>query len=344
MIVMTRTLPGLLALLFTAPWGFAQDGVIVTADNRSITAKSIRITPKGDGLTLSFQDNGGKEQTLSADEVVELVLGSRRVKPAEEPVPEDIKVVRSTGDIFLGKVGAASGTGIRLKSPVWGERVILFEQLHAVLFPVNLHALPTEPPSQIDADVILRKSGDRGEGTLMGISSGGVTYKSRRLDRNETVALADTAGVWLVEIEAPPKPPGDLYSLVLTRDGSSIQGRIQTLESGVLSIQDLYGQTLKIAAGHVSAIYMKNGRVVYLSDLDPSDRQEDANFIRSTRPLPSDLEYPFRRDRRPRLQSRRDLGGRRGRLLGQLSGTGTPRIPRVGNEADGGEGLGVERT
>jgi hypothetical protein len=55
-----------------------------------------------------------------------------------------------------------------------------------------------------------------------------------------------------------------------------------------------------VASNQVAGIYMKNGRVVYLSDLDPSAVSEDANFIRGAVKLTSDLEFPWQRDRSAR--------------------------------------------
>ena len=68
----------------------------------------------------------------------------------------------------------------------------------------------------------------------------------------------------------------------------------------------------------MSGITLKNGRVVYLSDLAPTAVDEDANFIRGPRKLPSDLDYPFQRDRSAKgtkiilggLEHRKGLGVR----------------------------------
>jgi hypothetical protein len=150
------------------------------------------------------------------------------------------------------------------------------------------------------ADILFTKTGDRSAGTLQSISSSGVVFHSQARDLDVTYALADVAGLWLIETEKPPAEPDRPFAAVLTSDGSSLRGEIQSLAEGVLSFKDLYAQPHKVAANQVAGLYMKNGRVVYLSDIQPSAVSEDANFIRGAARMPSDLEFPWQRDRSAR--------------------------------------------
>jgi len=69
---------------------------------------------------------------------------------------------------------------------------------------------------------------------------------------------------------------------------------------------------------------MKNGRVVYLSDMRPSSVEEDANYIRGPKKLSSDLDFPYQRDRSARggklivggVEHRKGVGVRARSLLG----------------------------
>jgi hypothetical protein len=87
----------------------------------------------------------------------------------------------------------------------------------------------------------------------------------KRLETEVTIPLEKSAGVWMIETEAPPKEPISLHATVLTSDGSSIRGEIQSLKEGALTLKDFYGAVHKIPSNLLSGIYMKNGRVVYLS-------------------------------------------------------------------------------
>jgi hypothetical protein len=203
--------------------------------------------------------------------------------------------------VIYGKVGAKSEEGVQLTSPAFSDPLVKFGQIRAVIFSANRANLPLRLPEKADtADIIFTQTGDRAEGTILSISKAGVVYKSKRLETEITVPIDKMAGVWMIELESPPKEPVSLHATVLTSDGSSIRGEIQSLKEGALTLKDFYGTVHKIPANLLSGIYMKNGRVVYLSDMKPTSVDEDANFIRGAKKMPSDLDFPYQRDRNAR--------------------------------------------
>jgi hypothetical protein len=128
----------------------------------------------------------------------------------------------------------------------------------------------------------------------------------------------------MIETEAVPKEPAGLHATVLTSDGSSVRGEIQSLKDGALALKDTYGTVQKIPANLLSGIYIKNGRVVYLSDMKPTIVDEDANYIRGPKKLSSDLDFPYQKDRSARggkiilggVEHRKGVGVRARSLLG----------------------------
>ncbi|HVE40817.1 MAG TPA: NPCBM/NEW2 domain-containing protein [Planctomycetota bacterium] len=298
---------------------------IVTASNSSVNAREVTLAADGKDLTVTYVDLGGQTGTLKAADVVEITLNGGRSANSVKPVSDDIEVILTTGDVLVGKVGPKSEDGVKLISPAFSDPLIKFGQIRALIFPANRQYLPARLPEKADtADIILTQAGDRAEGTVLSISSAGVVYKSKRLDTEVTVALEKSAGVWMIETDAPPKEPAGLHATVLTADGSSIRGEVQSLKDGVLTLKDLYGTVHKIPANLLSGIYMKNGRVVYLSDMKPSFVEEDANYIRGPKKLSSDLDFPFQRDRSARggklivggVEHRKGVGVRARSLLG----------------------------
>ena len=287
----------LLAALFATT--AAPDGAtLVTAGNSSINARELTLSAEGSDLVVKYVDVGGEAGTLKAADLVEIAFNGGRAASSGRAVPEDVEILLTTGDLLVGKVGAKSDDGVNLVSPVFSNPLIKFGQIRAVLFPMNRAFLPLRLPEKAEtADIILTQSGDRAEGTLLTISDAGVVYKSKRLDKDITVPLEKAAGVWMIETDAPPKEPVGLHATVLTSDGSSVRGEIQSLKDGGLTLKDSFGTVHKIPANLLSGIYMKNGRVVYLSDMKPVYVDEDANFIRGPKKLPSDLDFPFQRDR-----------------------------------------------
>jgi hypothetical protein len=314
-------------LVLAVLWAQAGPGgaTITTAGNSSINAKEVTLAADGKDLVVTAIDLGGQTTTLKAADVVEISLNGGRTAPAGRPASDDVEILLTTGDLLVGKVGAKSDDGIKLISPVFSDPLVKFGQIRAVIFPANRAFLPLRLPEKAEtADIVLTQAGDRAEGTVLSVSNGGVVYKSKRLDTEVTVALEKAAGVWMIETDAPPKEPPGLHATVLTSDGSSVRGEVQGLKEGLLTMKDLYGAVHKIPANLLSGIYMKNGRVVYLSDIKPTLVDEDANFIRGPKRLSSDLDFPYQRDRSARggkiivggVEHRKGVGVRARSLLG----------------------------
>jgi len=314
----------ILAALFCG--GAPPDGAtLVTAGNSSINARELTLSPEGSDLVVKYVDLGGEAGSLKAADLVEIAFNGGRAATTARPAPEDIEIVLTTGDVLVGRVGAKSDDGVNLASPVFSNPLVKFGQIRAVIFPANRAFLPLRLPEKADtADIILTQSGDRAEGTILSVSDAGVTYKSKRLDKEVTVPLDKAAGVWMIETEAAPKEPAGLHATVLTSDGSSVRGEIQSLKDGALALKDTYGTVHKIPSNLLSGIYIKNGRVVYLSDIKPTIVDEDANYIRGPKKLSSDLDFPYQRDRSARggkiilggVEHRKGVGVRARSLLG----------------------------
>ena len=298
---------------------------LVTAGNSSINAREVTLAGDGKELVVTYTDLGGQTGTLKAADVVEITLNGGRTAGGVKPVSDDVEVLLTTGDLLVGKVGPKSEDGIKLISPAFSDPLVKFGQIRAVIFVANRQYLPARLPEKVEtADIILTQAGDRAEGTVLSISQTGVVYKSKRLDTEVTVALEKSAGVWMAETDAPPKEPVGLHATVLTSDGSSIRGEIQSLKDGALILKDLFGTVHKIPANLLSGVYMKNGRVVYLSDIKPTLVDEDANYIRGPKKMSSDLDFPYQRDRSARggklvvggVEHRKGVGVRARSLLG----------------------------
>ncbi|MEO5735003.1 MAG: NPCBM/NEW2 domain-containing protein [Rubrivivax sp.] len=280
----------------------AQDSVtIVSASNAPLQVRELSLEIQGGVLTLSAVDAAGKALTLKGEDVVEIVFNSARPAPAGKPAAEDVEILLTCGDVWIGRLGPPAEDGIRLLSPALGDPLVKFGQIRAVLFSANKAYLPVRLPEKAESsDLVLTRSGDRAEGTVLALSNAGLSYKSKRLETDVAVPLSQAAGLWLIETEAAPKEGAGLQISAITLDGSTLRGEVQGLKGGVLEIKDLYGALHKIPLNLVSGLFVKNGRVVYLSDLTPSKVDEDANYIRGPVKLPSDLDYPWQRDRNAR--------------------------------------------
>lgn len=278
-----------------------QESTLVTSSNSSIPARDVTFVEEKGELVLKYLDSAGRAQSLKAAEVVELTMTAARGGPAPKPVADDLEITLISGDQINGKAGAASADGIQLANKVYGNPLVKFPEIRKVIFPLNAAYLPKDLPAKADeADLVFTKSGDRGKGSIKSISSAGLVYESASLGKDVTIPLSDVAGVWLIETQKPPAEPDRPFAAIHTVDGSSLRGEIQSLAEGRLTFKDLFGRAHPVASNEVAGIYMKNGRVVYLSDIKPSAVSEDANFIRGATRMPSDLEFPWQADRSAR--------------------------------------------
>jgi len=289
-----------IAFLLTAASAFADEATIVSSTNASATARDLSLAVQSGELVVRYTDSAGEAKSVKAADVIEISFRSGRTPAPAKVAPEDVKIILTTGDILMGKVGAKPEDGLQVLSKAFGDPVVKFGQIRAILFPANEAFLPKRLPEKELTDVILTKTGDRAEGILRSVSPAGVVYRSNRLETDVTQPLAQVAGIWLAEEVAPPKEPAALFATVFTTDRSSVRGVIESLNQGVLAFKDLYGTTHRVPANLVAGIYVKNGRVVYLSDLTPATVDEDANFIRGAKRSSSDLEYPYQRDQNAR--------------------------------------------
>ena len=278
-----------------------QECTLVTAANSSIAARDVSFVEEKGELVVKYTDSAGHAQTMKAAEVVELTMGGARLSPAPKPVPEDLEITLITGDQINGKAGAKSDDGIQLVNKVYDNPLVKFSEIRRVIIPLNSRFLPKDLPAKADdSDLVFTKAGDRGKGSIKSISSAGLVYESASLGKDITLPLGDVAGAWLIETQKPPAEPDKPFASILTVDGSTLRGEVKSMTGGVLEFTDLFAKTHKIASDQVAGIYMKNGRVVYLSDVKPATVSEDANYIRGATKSLSDLEFPWQADRSAR--------------------------------------------
>ncbi|MHC4607478.1 MAG: NPCBM/NEW2 domain-containing protein [Planctomycetota bacterium] len=276
--------------------GAASDATILTADQGKIAASDLAMSATGDVLTLDYTAPEGNRRQLRCDEIVEIRISrSRRPRAPGDSV---VEVELTSGDRIVGTLLEGGDSTVRVRSELLGEVEAEFNRIRAIRSVKNAADVPPAP-EKAAGDVVFRKGGEKGRGVLIRVGADRITYHSEILDREVNVAPKDFAAAFLTEMPGSPKPaePRTLFAIVLSKDGSTLQGKIGDLKEGVLSLKDFYGAEQAIEQARIASIYFKNGRVVYLSDRKPSAVDENANYIRGEKPLPSDLVIPWRRDR-----------------------------------------------
>lgn len=289
---MTRTL--LLILILVSPGLQERGRITVTTLDRSFEAKKLEIKESGGALSLTATDMSGAASTIPGLDVVEIGFGPVDSRPS--PGPDDVEILLRTGDRVVGALGDPIAEAIQLSSPSLGPVSVPFDRIDQVRFLAHRAEWP-KSVGKIDIDHIFTASGDKTSGTVKSLGRGEIVYHHDRRKRDVTLATKDALIVCFVPITRDtPATPATLYAIVQLTDGSEIRGILKSYGDGGLTFTDLYKTERTVAPGKVAGLYFKNGRVIYLSDLEAAKVDENANFIRAHEPLPGDLSFPWQRD------------------------------------------------
>lgn len=289
----------LLLLALLAPQQSATITITTADDLRS--AKSIVIKEIAGKLVVEYEPLTGRRDAIPCADVVEIAMGT----PAQAPPAkaESVELVTTAGDTYVGTLGDAVTGSINILTEGLGALSFEFKSLDQIRFTANRATWPRTVTTYTKrpCDSLFTTTADEKKGSLDSAGSkDGVVIFSTKLNKNVTVPLASASAVTFFreKKEVPlPEPPKDLYAMVLLTDGGVIQGKITSLADGSLVMTDLLNVKRTIKAASVAGIYYKNGRVVYLSDVKPSQVDENANCIRWRDPLPGDLAFPWQADR-----------------------------------------------
>jgi hypothetical protein len=178
------------------------------------------------------------------------------------------RLLTTSGDVIPAKVSA--GAGKLSASGPWTERFdIGTKDLSGVLMPAGLkdkrarEALSGRLRPKKDH---LYLPGDDFEGSFEGLTSRGVKFKSF-LGEVE-YELTKIAAVSFAELK-PFSFPDKTYYVAELAGGGRVAGTPTGLSGGSLRWKTLGGMKLGLKVAAVSAIRVLNGKVIFLSDLNP---------------------------------------------------------------------------
>jgi len=197
---------------------------------------------------------------------------------AVAPDSRGTKLVLTNGDYLRGDVAGGDDFGITVRSRALGETKVSLDYLWAVIpetSPERERALvdSLDPEAQL--------------GRVRVKDSGEVTGVIELLDQRAVVIDTDVPGgsnlgrldfrwdkvekAGLAILEEPPEPTGELEVVARLVDGSSLSGRVDGLDDGVLRLVHPLGGDgpLRIEVERIAEIVVHNGAFQYLSDVDP---------------------------------------------------------------------------
>jgi len=256
----------------------ATAATLITVDEEIITGEVVALSDR----EVSLATPGGTRAVRTED------VTSLSLRPVEARDARPGGVSLCNGDTLRGVVIGGTDDTIRIESPALGPievRISDVRTLHFKMPDGNRHS-PRKPDEDRKKDELVLANGDTLPGVVVRFAEESLIFDCSlgkvpiSFERIRTVKFAPIGKKY--------KEPGTLLLLVTCTDGSTITGSQARLTQGALSIRSTLGKAFKVPLGRVSAIRCKNGRLVYLSDMEPVE-------VRET-PLFDERPWQYRRD------------------------------------------------
>jgi NPCBM/NEW2 domain-containing protein len=240
------------------------------ADGRTLEGVSLKPGAAPDQVVL---ERGSETVTASAQDL--LVVDFNKV--AGRALTPTVRF--ANGDQVFGKVTFPSARQVKIAAG-WGSLTAPLTWCSAIRLSEKA-ALPG--PVMRDTLVL---ANDRVEGPIQGVAAGKVNIEiggkpvPLELSRVQAIALAPRS-----------RSSEDRVGLLLAIDlggGERLTGRWVKLEQDILTVRLDWGDTLDVPVNSISRLEVKNGKLVYLSDLKPTEVREIPYL---------DGSFPFRVDR-----------------------------------------------
>jgi len=261
-------LSALLAASLAGP--AAANAQVMLADGR--TLEKVTLKPATSPTDVVVETPGADPVRVAAQDLLVVDFGKL---PGRE-LPPSVRLVN--GDQVFGKVSFPAPNRVKVAAG-WGSLTVPLNWCTGIR--LNEKA-PFPPAATRDA---LYLANDRVEGQVQGFAGGKVTFVlsgkpvTLGLDRVQSVALAPRA--------RPTEGAGLLIGVDLG-GGERLTGRWVKLDEDLLTLKADWGGDLQIPLASISRLEVRNGKLVYLSALKPSE----------TRFVPFlDGSYPYRTDR-----------------------------------------------
>lgn len=229
-------------------------------------------------------ERDGAPVTLKVDELLGLTPVGRGAAPIKGPT-----VHLASGEILCGEVIRAEEEKLRVRGALFGEIDLPISAVSAILLQAeaaeSLTRL-TRQAAQAQGDRVMLKNGDELGGTFRGADPERVLL-DRDGDEAE-LARGLVAAVVLDPSLAEYEPPTEFFVQTRLVDGSVIHAAALQSEDAHLRLSTRFGATLAVEESAVADLSPRNGRVLYLSDIEP---------VRAMARAFLDGALPWRRDR-----------------------------------------------
>ena len=267
----------------------AQAELVYTADGRTIYGQMRAGAAAG---TLVVDGGDGATVTLQREEISSIEF---RPPTAGSPRPSAPTVALRNGDRLKGPLRQLWPPAV-----VRGETTVVVPPSWVAWVQVKAGAATGAAGER---DAVELSNGDRVEGRIQGFHEGRlqVTASIGAL----TIDPSRVRGLVMARGDAPPEPAPGIQAVLETTEGERITGDWLALTASEVRLKPSWGSEFAVPLEQALRLNVLNGRLVFLSDVRPTEVQETSSF---------DTPHPYRVDR--------SQGGRALRLGGRVYARG----------------------
>ena len=241
-------------------------------------------------ITITYEDGTTAETTSEVtshtDPQLKVVKGEAQPAPAVPSGPPRVLVHLEAGDRLRGELVELDKESLRLRGSWGSELDIPLVQVLGVEFgsSASLEARTKfadrlRHPAAEDTAIV--RGPDEAVMLVSGTVEGMADGKLRFAYQGEARSINQPRLIGLVFSAHPPvravRAPYQIFSLI---SGDRISGMWRTIDSDRFGMETLWGSPIDLPAGSVSDITFRNGKMVYLSDLEPALVEEVPYFGR----------------------------------------------------------------
>jgi NPCBM/NEW2 domain len=258
------------------------DFIAIPIDDEPITGRLVNLTnpwrivlQAGDRVSMTGPD----------------LLALRRVDPPLRARATGSYVLLANGDRIRATAHFSTQDALRINSELLGTLEIPLERIQAIL----LGSIPDQASrdrlernllsGNRKQDVVVLTNGDETSGTFLGLDEDAV-----RVQRTSGEVSIERIGVRAVAFSAElisfPKSK-TFYAEMILADGSELSVAEVELTGNNLRGRTAFGREFVVPLEQLCALEFRNGRVKYLSDLEPIEYQHTPYLS---------LSYPYHRD------------------------------------------------
>ena len=229
-----------------------------------------------------------QRKTLDGGDLVEL----RRMEQPQVPSITASQVLLANGDRIRASAQRASQELLHINSELLGDLEIPLEKVQAIV-----NGTPADPSArekllsglmagQRKQDVVVLANGDEIKGTFLAVDE-----KVVRLEGVQGAMEISRAGVRAIKLSSDlisfPRPK-EMFARVFLADGSQLSMLDGRLEGGDFRGRAAFDRQVTIPIEQLVAMEFCNGRLTYLSDIEPAEYQHTPYL---------GISYPYQRDR-----------------------------------------------